>query len=359
MMYESKRFTVPAVGRAPEVINILGAPGVGGPCINNAAAYMRDLAFWLHGPTGGFDLLLMLRVLADESHDERQERVMTFAGLLASSGNWTKFWEAWAGALMEPQFGVRPFHAADCDSAQGDFAGWDAERVEALQRRLIALVVSPEFNIVGYSISFPLGPYADLRDVVRSFYYIPSGDTGGVSGRLDDPWFVGMSTLIAAIIDDPRPIIPPNEKVGFVFDRHHLKARGEVIYNVLADEGHPRLEVGGIAFEDKSVLVPLQAADLFAYETFRYRHDTGLDGRPERWQHRELRPMMAASFWVDQPGLEAIIGGAKRDFDVAVPNPLPIQRREAKVPYKATLRSRIRGWLKRRARAVRKSLRNQ
>lgn len=52
-------------------------------------------------------------------------------------------------------------------------------------------------------------------------------------------------------------------------------------------------------------------------------------------------------------------GSAKRDFDVAVPNPLPIQRREAKVPYKATLRSRIRGWLKRRARAVRKSLRNQ
>ena len=40
-------------------------------------------------------------------------------------------------------------------------------------------------------------------------------------------------------------------------------------------------------------MMPLQAADLLAYESYRYVLDVKLGGQPERWQWQKLRPLVA------------------------------------------------------------------
>lgn len=309
--------------------------------------YLDELALWLCGPNGGSAPLLMLRVLADESHDDRRERVMTFGGLIAPKDQWASFWFAWASVLNEPEFGVRGFHAADCEKGEGLFRGWERPRIEALQQRLIGLITSSEYGIKGYAVSFPIGAHAAQRDVLKTFAFL---DGGSVNGPLDDPWFFGFLSLIVAVVDDPRPFIPAGEQVGFFFDRHHLQARGEAIYSAMesAGVGGGRLKKGGVAFEDREHAVPLQAADLFAYEVFRYRLDTGLDHRPERWHHKSLRSITALSSWIDEQGLIDIVGGAKSTFLKAVPSPTPPkQARSPRRRYQPTLRERFYARLKR------------
>src|SRR5438477_6738103 len=102
--------------------------------------YLDDLVFWLcGGPNAEAGVLLMFRVVADESQDRHGNRAMVFAGLLGNRDVWEGFWEDWDAVLKEPEFGVTCFHAADCENAaEGtEFEGWDIPKRESLQRRLL------------------------------------------------------------------------------------------------------------------------------------------------------------------------------------------------------------------------------
>lgn len=266
----------------------------------------------------------MLRFVADESHDRERNRVMAFAGMLTTAALWAEVGKAWNDVLRAPEFGVNVFHASACENAVrgSPFEGWAVERRAGLQRRLIDLLLKPEYRIVAYAVGFPLDHYAALRPALKEFMYFPHG---GKSGALDDPWFAGLIGLISIVVLDPLPIIPPSGKVEFVFDRHTLGDRGKAVHDALEGaDNYRRIAKGRVAFENKADVISLQAADLFAYESFRYWQDTGLDSKPERWQYTALRKLIRKDGWIPKEGLEQIVTGSKRDFDSAVSDPLPL-----------------------------------
>lgn len=243
----------------------------------------------------------MLYVCADESHDEQRQHVLSMAGLLASRKAWDDWAEAWQGTLNKENVSV--FHAADCDAGYGEFDGWDRARIEALQERLIAITVLS--NVWGYSVSIPIDPHQSLRSRIRRL--IRFDRRSAVNGPLDDPWFMCVQLLPVTVCEDPWTAqLPPHEQIGFVFDQHHLAARGRAIYLSVAKTERYRNRLAGVAFKDKAKIKSLQAADLLAYETFRRFHDA-----PDRWQYKALSSIVRAAAFVEQATLEEMVSKAE------------------------------------------------
>jgi hypothetical protein len=248
--------------------------------------------------------LLTLDLFADESHDSGRAHVISLAGLLAPRSDWTRVWRAWTAELAAE--GIEVFHATECEGAQREFRGWSRTRLEAFQRRLIDVVVDPTNGIITYSTSLELRAYTALRPRLRAFLKFPPGLS--INGPVDDPYFILFQQLIEMTArDEYVSDLPPEETVGFTFDRHHLAPRAKAVSEAMwrfRDFG-PRIR--GTGFMDKRQVVPLQVADLLAYETFRYEADTHLNGRPERWQHAALAARLRKSVFMDGAYLERMV----------------------------------------------------
>ena len=267
---------------------------------------IHDLAWSLHGPSGGPNLLLMIWVFADESQDGNKQHVMTMAGLLGLEANWDALSTEWGDALEKA--GVDVFHAADCANGGGKFRGWDTDRKESLQRPLIDIITDAKHGLLGYSCSIPIPHYSPLRTRFRRL--IAFGKRSRMSGPLDDPWLLVLQGLVIDVCMDPqlRSAATGNHKIGFVFDQHELKSRGNAVYSLFSRSDLCKdLLMRGAAFRDRAEIKPLQAADLFAYEVYRYTHHTLLEGHPERWQHAALRPIMATENFVPAENLEGFV----------------------------------------------------
>jgi len=97
--------------------------------------------------------------------------VITIAGVLAPRINWNALWIEWDKALAEE--GIAVFHATECEGAQKVFRGWDRSRTEALQRRLIDIIVEPAHDVMLYSTILDIGAYRVLQPRVRGYLAIP------------------------------------------------------------------------------------------------------------------------------------------------------------------------------------------
>lgn len=303
------------------------------------AELLEDLAFSVLGLSEGDPLLLMLRVYADESHDSDDARVMTMAGFLAPKNTWLPLWGEWQTILNSPEFGGVVFHASDCANGAGDFQGWPLPKREALQERLIAVVAHPPNEIIGYSATIPIREYTELRPRIKEIMTIGPGRA--ISGPLDDPWFFVLQSLLVAVLRGAENVAP-DENIGVVFDEHYLKGRVPVIYASIKMLPQFKDRLGGIAFGDKRKMVPLQVADLLAYESFRFFNDTQLGGRPERWQHVALRPRIGEAYYWGGEELEGFVSSAEKQVKEAIasgriqpnrPQPKPKKWRRIRLPY--------------------------
>ncbi len=131
----------------------------------------------------------------------------------------------------------------------------------------------------------------------------------GYCGTLADPYYLAFEVVVQRIGKNPWITQrPPQERVAFVFDRTHLSGRAEGVYKRLLNTPgltfHPRL--GSLSFDDKRLILPLQAADFLAYETFKNLYDTKLKERPERWQFTEIKQLIAQIDWFDETRLNRL-----------------------------------------------------
>jgi hypothetical protein len=109
------------------------------------------------------------------------------------------------------------------------------------------------------------------------------------------------------LTDDLLTGYPEKDLVGFTFDRQekgpNAKAVAEAIWR-FRPWGHM---VRGAGWMDSSKIVPLQMADLVAYEIFRHHRDVTLRGGQERWQYKRLKPLFRGNEFHDGPWQEAIL----------------------------------------------------
>lgn len=252
----------------------------------------------------------MLTAYLDESHDGKKERVLLLAGYFAHDENWDRLWTRWAQLLKT--LGIPEFHAAECQRGRGHFAGMSPERTKAIQKQFVDLLSDRPNGLIGHLSAIKMEAYAPLRQRFKSTRRIPSGRA--VSGTLDDPYFLGLQLAVEGIAGGKLiSMLPETEKVNFVLDESALGGRALALYgDIKRDEslGAWTKRLGDIRTAASVDCIPLQAADLWAFEALHYsdRHFAG-NMNQKSWQFSELEPGIdwTSAKYFDERGLLKVL----------------------------------------------------
>jgi len=99
--------------------------------------------------------VIMICAFGDESADETQQRTFAVAAIVASDDEWERLETAW-----KERNGEIPFHATDCESDQGAYAGRPHAENKALYKDLVSILAQGE--AWGWGAVFDLGSYREI-----------------------------------------------------------------------------------------------------------------------------------------------------------------------------------------------------
>lgn len=193
----------------------------------------------------------MLSVYADDSSDEKCERIYAIAGVMGTQEEWDALKVEW----VQRTDGII-FHATDCESGRGDYKNIPSEQRHRLIKDLIQILAQSNMMGIGYAIDI-------------------EGYKTAMSDALEDaPYFQCFVGVVLEFVKLARIIIP-QQKVKFIFDTNpKTKFNSAFLYdNYLAsrsgyDEYTAYME-DEIGFAT-SRSVGIQVADLFTRETMKH-----------------------------------------------------------------------------------------
>ena len=186
----------------------------------------------------------MLTVFADESSDETGARVFAAAGVIGTEDSWQGLGISWAERI-----GRVPFHAKDCESDRGDYAGNSHSDNQTLYRDLTTLLAQSG-----------LGGWAFAIDLIAQRQVFP-----------DAPEISYYKCFIEVVQAMKNCAAYNRETVQITFDMRKESAHNtSLLYRMLreAPEWADRLAVG-ISFASSKENTRIQAADLFAREAMK------------------------------------------------------------------------------------------
>ena len=217
--------------------------------------------------------LAMIRLCIDASGGGKGHRAMAVAGYFAPVKDWSKFETQWAAALVEAR--VEQFHATDFYSCEGEFNGWDLDpaRHAKFAKRFTAIAESK----AGYGIARGIDVAAFKRVMAPVYATVRTDRTPHCKHT---QLMFGVTTAVHEVCQLMRK---RGEAVAVILEG------GDGVCEVI--EYHMWLKRKRVKWTENLVtmlpmgkdFLPLQAADLLAYEM--WHHTTGVLGpnpRPPR-----------------------------------------------------------------------------
>jgi hypothetical protein len=223
--------------------------------------------------------LVMFTLYCDDSGTHAKSDIAVAACYISTAEQWGHFQRNWEEANIRERFGV--FHMADFVSKQGQFSApeWDEqEKRDRTIRALINLIKTRA--LIGFSGA-----------VVKSAFDEVIVDSK-LREKYGDNHYAFVVRLCTVLVDRWRQKHKYEAPVQYVFDRQS-KGKGEInaLFGKLLLGEKDAMRRYGVykdcwSFQDKEKVIPLQAADIWAWENFRYMRDcalsTGLKKTPRR-----------------------------------------------------------------------------
>lgn len=245
--------------------------------------------------------LVVITGYFDESGTHDGSDNITVAGFLATEEQWIEFGEKWAEALVTLDIpteasGVRMFHMAEFAHRLGAFTRdeWPESRRRETLKVLLKIVADHVGASVGVTV--PRSQYeAQLSEVTRRFYGSPYG--------------LAATTIIANVSTRAHEM-HPDPWVAYVYEsgakgRHEFDQRLTPVIN--DHRSQEVLRALSLRFENKRQFLPLQAADILAYELHLNWQRRGTRVGPEsRHPLRELGQMPHLWQYTDPETLQQI-----------------------------------------------------
>lgn len=203
-----------------------------------------------------------------------------FGGAIGLDTDWIKLEVKWKRILAE--YDLDYFHCSDFFQFKDLWAeGWrdDRDKCQELYRRLWNAIAAAKVTPMGCLI--PLEPYRDTltkeqRKALVSSYFVTAQTVIGMAlASLGDPRTVFDVGRIATIFDDSRG---HKGAIRDVFD--HLKNLNRILAEKVREP----------SFDDWTKVIPLQVADMVAYESHReYRRRLYTPDKTKKygWQRLE------------------------------------------------------------------------
>lgn len=226
------------------------------------------------GRLAGTRLMAVLRVYFDESGTHKGSGALVVAGYLANDRLWDRFDTEWSNLLRRE--GLAAFHMTDCENLRGEFRGWDESRrrrvvqtVTAIIRRCTWFRIAAAVNLADYQSAASL-----LRDSLSPYSFCVNECLKRIRRWADER---AVDSRIAYVFEQGSPF------QGDVNDTMRM---------AMSDPGlKERYRIGSWVFSDKRDLLPLQAADVYAYECWKELTNRILVADPD--QRRDRRKSLS------------------------------------------------------------------
>lgn len=200
----------------------------------------------------------------DESHDSNAvPRLFSLSCIVGDDGTWPFFTIDWMKVIEERNALLKAegrrelsrYHAAECSSRLGEFAGWTLGEQIELSEKLFAVYKKYGLHIYGYDMPLQL--------LVQEFPETKPNPVGFA--------YVILLTMIMDEICKNTLRIYPKDLVSLHHDHcDYDAALAEAFNHLTADETFKcRNRFASMTAEYSQSCVPLQPADLIAYENFK------------------------------------------------------------------------------------------
>ena len=251
-------------------------------------------------PSRGKKFIVVLTGYIDESYSEK---VFTLSCLMSTLSDWMWFERAWNKCLSATNRGLkaqgRPlisrYHASDCSTRHGEFEGWTTDEQKKLTSSLLTVFRRHFVNVISYSIS--------VDDFIKEFPHHKEQWKEQCYGFLLKFLMVEAADQFASVLRVKRS----NEsvKISLIHDRGPCDGILLDAFNqMMKDPGFRGVHFfSTIAALPWQGCVPLQAADLLAYENFK-------DSESFLFTKRKRRYTLDAL-------LTSSLGGRSRTIDAA------------------------------------------
>jgi hypothetical protein len=229
----------------------------------------------------------------DESGTGDKHDAIAVGGFVGDAMRWETFSRQWRRVLDRE--GVSAFHATDLESGHGEFEGWDKKRSIKFRGQLLERLR----GVVAYGVSAGL----DKRHYRE---YVKGDDLRAKVGKD----YTVCAVACVGITMEWAARSRLTEQIDFVFEDGPAVPKGEL----LAQIDQMRLKqplIGPVTFGDKTTL-PLQAADLHAYEGWKHFSNREVDGKI-RDVRKSLEAMLRlgsdkiGGAWFEREGLRTVV----------------------------------------------------
>lgn len=208
----------------------------------------------------------MLKAFFDDSGTSPVNRIAAVAGYVANAYHWERFNSKWKSLLRD--YRVKILRRSDLESLKGEYSDWDKEKqIEFLKRAHFVIKKTGSVPISSCVVKddFERIIPKDLKEIL-----------GGVYG-----WCAHDCLMKVEHWCDQKKY---KGRIFYVFEAG-TKGHGQIdlamrlFYRVPVYK--KRFRIQGWTFHDKTML-PLQAADVIAYEVFKFGENEILDDTKRR-----------------------------------------------------------------------------
>lgn len=221
----------------------------------------------------------MFQVYLDESADAKKEKIFVVAGWLGKADVWADFIPRWSDRIQRE--GLKSFHMTDCEARRQQFAGWDLQRKDQLVRDLTRIIDETDIT----ACAAALGPH-EFKRVVAKYPVMQDEFWSG------DAYFYLFTACALSVVHLIKEH-PDTVSAAFVFDQQEkiahkmLEGFRQMKNSKAIPEQAKRL--GSLTFVSRELAVPLQAADLLAYEIRKFYENRML--HPDRVPRKAIMAM--------------------------------------------------------------------
>jgi Protein of unknown function (DUF3800) len=212
----------------------------------SSAQNVWELSRAVLGDQDGY--VAVLKVYLDESGTHDESPVVTVGAYLARPKEWKKWTASW-NVAKKP---IKVFHANDCANLWGEFEGWDKESRDAFVAKLLPVIANHKMvglligiNMVAYKKAMKEHP--ELLEMVGT------------------PYAACFQWVIQTILNNVEKK-SSNEQIAFFHEINDYKEEALKAFDFVRDNRRSHSSNMTLAFGSKEKYVPLQAADILAYE---------------------------------------------------------------------------------------------
>jgi hypothetical protein len=266
------------------------------------AHLVYEMSRMVLGEADGY--VIVIKVPMDESGVDNNTPVITVGAYVARPKLWREWTKHW-NAAKRP---IKVYHVADCANSHGEFAGWTAEQRDPFVIRLLDVMEASD--IPGVVIGLHKAEFLKAtkgREDLRAIFGTP---------------YTACFHWVVQTILNLATEHGSQERIGFIHECNDYQHEALDAFNWIKRNGNPpNKRVIGIQFAGKEDYVPLQAADMLAYEgNKRMREPSKAPRRPWRRLNPDER-IVALHYGRDNMGelidrLEKIRDGRFSEIDL-------------------------------------------